>query len=162
MGARVIAAASSEEKRSAAIANGADDVLDYSKEGWRKDLAALTESSGLNMVYDPVGGNATELALRSLAPDGRLLVVGFASGTIPKIPLNLALLKRCAIIGVDWGGDSRANPELNEPLMENLFAWFTAGKLTPANVVERALSDCREALTDQLAGKVVGKLVLTQ
>jgi len=162
MGARVIAAASSEEKRQAAIANGADNVLDYSKEGWRKDLTALTESGGLNMVYDPVGGSATELALRSLAPDGRLLVVGFASGTIPKIPLNLVLLKRCTIIGVDWGGDSRANPELNEPLMQNLFDWFEAGKLCPANVVERELDDCREALTDQLAGKVAGKLVITQ
>ena len=162
MGARVIAAASSEQKRDAAIANGADEVVDYSKEGWRKDLAVLTESTGLNMVYDPVGGRATELALRSLAPEGRLLVVGFASGTIPKIPLNLALLKRCAIIGVDWGGDSRAHPELNQPLMESLFAWLNAGKLTPANVVERKLSDCRAALTDQLAGNIVGKLVLTQ
>lgn len=162
MGARVIAAASSEEKRQAAKANGADEVVDYSKESWRKELATLTGSRGLNMVYDPVGGPATELALRSLAPDGRLLVVGFASGTIPRIPLNLALLKRCSIVGVDWGGDSRANAELNQPLMRSLFDWFEAGKLTPANVVERDLDDCRAALTDQLAGKIAGKLVLTQ
>ena len=114
------------------------------------------------MVYDPVGGPATELALRSLAPDGRLLVVGFASGTIPKIPLNLALLKRCSIVGVDWGGDSRANPELNAPLMDTLRDWFTQGRLKPANVEERKLNECREALADQLEGKIIGKLVLTQ
>lgn len=162
MGARVIAAASSAEKRSAALANGADRALDYSKDNWRDELKTLTAPGGLNMVYDPVGGNATELALRSLAPDGRLLVVGFASGTIPKIPLNLALLKRCSIIGVDWGGDSRANPELNQPLMHNLFDWLEDGRLVPANVVERDLSACRTALADQLLGKIVGKLVLTQ
>ena len=162
MGARVIAAASTDEKRRAALANGADDVVDYSKDNWREQLKVLTAETGLNMVYDPVGGTATELALRSLSPDGRLLVVGFASGTIPKIPLNLALLKRCAIIGVDWGGDSRANPELNQPLMDTLFDWFEDGRLVPANVVERKIADVREALTDQLAGKIVGKLVLTR
>jgi NADPH2:quinone reductase len=162
MGAHVIAAASTAEKRHAAMANGADETLDYSKDDWRKELKALTEKTGLDLVYDPVGGSATELALRSLAPDGRLLVVGFASGTIPKIPLNLALLKRCSIIGVDWGGDSRANPELNQPLMQTLFDWFEQGRLVPANVVERKLVDCREALTDQLAGNIAGKLVLTR
>lgn len=161
MGARVIAAASTAEKRATALANGADAVIDYSKDNWRSDLKELTAETGLNMVYDPVGGEATELALRSLSPDGRLLVVGFASGSIPKIPLNLTLLKRCSIIGVDWGGDSRANPELNEPLMDALFDWYEDGRLVPANVIERKLDDCREALTDQLAGKIPGKLVLT-
>jgi len=161
MGARVIAAAATEEKRAAARANGADEVVDYSQPEWRKELSRHTKTSGLNMVYDPVGGPATELALRSLAPDGRLLVVGFASGTIPKIPLNLALLKRCSIVGVDWGGDSRANPEINQPLMDTLLDWFTQGRLKPANVEERKLSECREALADQLEGKIIGKLVLT-
>jgi len=162
MGARVIAAAATAAKREAALANGADEVVDYSLPDWRKQLTEHTASSGLNMVYDPVGGPATELALRSLAPDGRLLVVGFASGAIPKIPLNLALLKRCSIVGVDWGGDSRANPELNEPLMDTLLDWYSTERLKPANVVERKLSECREALADQLAGKIIGKLVLTQ
>ena len=162
MGARVIAAAATDAKREAARANGADEVVDYSQPDWRKTLATLTKESGLNMVYDPVGGPATELALRSLAPEGRLLVVGFASGTIPKIPLNLVLLKRCSIVGVDWGGDSRANPELNEPLMATLLDWFSQGRLTPANVVERKLSECRDALADQLEGKIIGKLVLTK
>ena len=161
IGARVIAAAATDAKREAAKTNGADDVVDYSQPDWRKQLTALTQDSGLNMVYDPVGGPATELALRSLAPDGRLLVVGFASGTIPKIPLNLALLKRCSIVGVDWGGDSRANPELNEPLMDTLLDWFSQGRLKPANIVERELASCREALADQLEGKIIGKLVLT-
>jgi len=160
MGARVIAAAATPQKRAAAEANGADMVVDYSAPDWRSELKSLTRSSGLDMVYDPVGGSATEIALRSLSPDGRLLVVGFASGTIPSIPLNLALLKRCSIVGVDWGGDSRANPELNQPLMDTLLDWFSEGRLKPANVVERKLSECREALTDQLNGKIIGKLVL--
>ncbi len=162
MGARVVGAASSESKRRAALANGADSVIDYSRDNWRDELRGLTPSTGLNMVYDPVGGSATELALRSLAPDGRLLVVGFASGTIPKIPLNLVLLKRCSIVGVDWGGDSRANPDLNQPLMETLLDWVERGKLRPANVVERPMKDCREALADQLKGNIIGKLVMVR
>jgi len=160
MGARVIAAASSDAKRAAAAANGADEVLDYSRANWRDELKSLTAETGLNMVYDPVGGSASELALRSLAPDGRLLVVGFASGTIPKIPLNLVLLKRSSIVGVDWGGDSRQNPELNQPLMETLFNWFSQGKLTPANVVTRGFDSAREALAEQLNGAIPGKLVI--
>ena len=162
MGAQVIAAASSEAKRGYALASGADDVIDYSQDNWRAELKELTKTSGLNVVYDPVGGNATEIALRSLSPDGRLLVVGFASGTIPKVPLNLALLKRCSIVGVDWGGDSRANPEMNTPLMDTLLDWFSQGHLKPAAVTERRLSDVRDALADQLAGNIIGKLVLTR
>ena len=160
LGARVIAAASSRVKREAALANGADAVVDYSQPDWRDELKNLTVHSGLDVVYDPVGGDATELALRSLAPDGRLLIVGFASGSIAKVPMNLVLLKRCSIVGVDWGGESRANPELNSPLMATLLDWFEQGRLTPANVVERPLAECREALTDQLAGRIPGKLVL--
>ena len=162
MGAQVIAAASSEAKRGYALASGADDVIDYSQDNWRAELKELTKTSGLNVVYDPVGGNATEIALRSLSPDGRLLVVGFASGTIPKVPLNLALLKRCSIVGVDWGGDSRANPELNTPLMDTLLDWFSQGRLKPSAVTERKLSDVRDALADQLAGNIIGKLILTR
>lgn len=162
MGARVIAGASSAEKRAAALANGADDVVDYSQDNWRSALQELTSDTGLDMVYDPVGGELSEAGLRSLAPDGRLLVVGFASGTIPRIPLNLVLLKRCSIIGVDWGGDSRANPELNDPLMHTLLDWFAAGRLRPANVVSRPFRELREALAEQLAGAIVGKLVLVR
>lgn len=161
MGAYVIAAASSAAKRHAALQFGADAVIDYSHPQWRDELKSVCAGRGLDMVYDPVGGEVAEPAFRSLAPGGRFLVVGFASGTIPKLPLNLALLKRAAIVGVDWGGESRANPAVNEELMDTLMRWIEANKLTPAPVRIRPMSECRTALQDQLAGKVIGKLVLS-
>lgn len=161
MGAEVIAAASSDAKRKAALSYGADEVVDYRDPNWRDALKAMTAASGLHMVYDPVGGDVAEPAFRSLSPGGRFLVVGFASGTIPKLALNLALLKRSAIIGVDWGGESRANPGINQSLMHTLMEWIAAGWLVPAAVSTRPMAEFRQALTDQLAGQVVGKLVLT-
>lgn len=160
MGAVVIAAASSDTKRKAATSFGADHVVDYSADNWRDEVKSMTSQSGLNIVYDPVGGEVAEPAFRSLSPGGRFLVVGFAAGTIPKLPLNLALLKRSAIIGVDWGGESRANPEVNGKLMATLMDWMSNGKLIPAEVSARPMADFKEALTDQLAGKIIGKLVL--
>ena len=160
MGARVIAAASSEEKRRAALSFGADHTVDYTEPNWRDALKELTKGSGLNMVYDPVGGDKADPAFRSLSPGGRFLVVGFAGGEIPKIPLNLPLLKRSSIVGVDWGGEFRANPNINQALMDTLMRWIADGKLVPAEVVCRQMSDYQQALKDQLAGKVVGKLVL--
>lgn len=161
MGARVIAAASSAEKRAAAIANGAQDAVDYTQSDWRKALSAITPE-GLNLVYDPVGGDYSEAAFRSLHPGGRFLVVGFAAGTIPSIPLNLALLKRSSIVGVDWGGEARAHPEINQELVSTILTWIGEGKLRPANVVERPIQAVREALEDQLAGEFIGKLVLVR
>jgi len=160
MGANVIAAASTEAKRNAALSFGADHTLDYSAADWRDALKALTRDSGLNLVYDPVGGALAEPAFRSLSPGGRFLVVGFASGTIPKLPLNLALLKRSAVVGVDWGGESRANPAINRELMTTLMTWISNGKLQPAGVHKRPMSEFRAALRDQLDGKIIGKLVL--
>ena len=160
MGARVIAAASSDEKRRAALSFGADHAVDYTDQNWRDALKQLTKGSGLNMVYDPVGGDKSEPAFRSLSPGGRFLVVGFAGGEIPKIPLNLPLLKRSSIVGVDWGGEYRANPSINQELMETLMGWAADGTLVPAEVVCRQMSDYQQALKDQLAGKIVGKLVL--
>jgi len=160
MGARVIGAASSEEKRAAARASGADAVVDYTREDWRAELKELVGNTGLNLVYDPVGGDVAEPALRSLAPGGRFLVVGFASGRIPQIALNLALLKRCSIIGVDWGGASRADPAINRPLLTTLLDWINDGRLQPAAVVVRPMNEVRSALEDQLSGRIVGKLVL--
>lgn len=159
MGAYVIGAASSEKKRSAAIRFGADASVDYTQEGWRSELKALTPD-GLNVVYDPVGGSYAEPAFRTLAPGGRFLVVGFAAGTIPSIPLNLALLKRSSIVGVDWGGESRAHPEINHTLVTTILSWIESGTLRPAKVVARPIGEVREALEDQLAGRIVGKLVL--
>ncbi|MEM7101206.1 MAG: NADPH:quinone oxidoreductase family protein [Pseudomonadota bacterium] len=161
MGARVIAGASTMEKRQAALVWGADEVVDYTQPDWRAALEAITPE-GLNLVYDPVGGALSEAAFRSLAPGGRFLVVGFASGTIPSIPLNLALLKRSSIVGVDWGGDARANPAINGELLNTLMAWIAAGKLTPCSVVARPMSQIRDSLDDQLAGNIIGKLVLVQ
>lgn len=157
MGAQVIAAASSDQKRQAALRSGADSVIDYSRPDWRDELKTGPE---LNLVYDPVGGSFSEPAFRSLSPGGRFLVVGFAAGEIPAIPLNLALLKRSSIVGVDWGGEARANPGINETLLRTLFDWLSAGKLKPAETVQRPISEIREALNEQLAGEVVGKLVL--
>lgn len=160
-GARVIAAASTEEKRRYALASGADEAIDYRQDDWRDALKALTAESGLDMVLDPVGGPAAEPALRSLSPGGRYMVVGFASGEIPKFPANLVLLKRCSVLGVDWGGEMRANPAINDELLEQLMRALTDGRLTPAAVVTRPMADIHEALNDQLAGRIVGKLVLS-
>ena len=161
LGATVIAAASSAVKRRAAQSFGADYCIDYSAAGWRDELKALIVEPGLNMVYDPVGGDKSEAAFRSLAPGGRFLVVGFAAGEIPKIPLNLALLKRSSIVGVDWGGEMRANPGINREFMTTLMTWIANGRLTPAEVESRPMAEYQQALADQLAGAIVGKLVLT-
>ena len=160
MGANVIAGASSPEKLELASSAGADETILYSKEDWRTELKALLGNESLNMVYDPVGGDLAEPAFRSLAPGGRFLVVGFASGTIPSIPLNLALLKQSSIVGVDWGGAMRSDPSLTPTLQKTLLDWIDSGRLNPAKVSTRPLSEIREALSDQISGKVIGKLVL--
>jgi NADPH2:quinone reductase len=161
IGARVIAAASSDVKRQAALGFGAHEVINYQEQNWREQLKRLTSSSGLQMVYDPVGGDVAEPAFRSLSPGGRHLVVGFASGQIPKLPFNIALLKQASLVGVDWGGASRADSGLNHKLMHTLMDWVASGKLTPAAVVTVPMQDYQEALKRQLAGEIVGKLVLT-
>ncbi len=163
MGAHVIAAASSQEKLRVATEAGADEAVLYSEPKWRdavNALASAAPSTGLDMVYDPVGGQVAEPALRSLAPGGRFLVVGFASGNIPSIALNLALLKRCSIVGVDWGGAGRADPNLTPTLLATVVEWLQSNKLQPPPISVRPLSDVRGALADQLQGKIYGKLVL--
>lgn len=160
MGANVIAAASSEAKRQAACDWGADAAVDYTAENWRNSLRERCGERGLDMVYDPVGGAYSEAAFRSLSPGGRHLVVGFAAGDIPTLPLNLPLLKRASLVGVDWGGESRANPTVNHELLTTLMSWVGDGRLQPAGVVTRAMSEVRTALVEQLEGKLIGKLVL--
>ncbi|MYE83832.1 MAG: NADPH:quinone oxidoreductase family protein [Gammaproteobacteria bacterium] len=161
MGARVIGAASTPDKRATAEAAGADATVDYSRDDWRDALRAVTPE-GLNVVYDPVGGDVAEPAFRSLAPGGRFLVVGFASGTIPRLPLNLALLKRSAVVGVDWGGEVRARPGMNAELAATLIEWIEEDRLRVAPVTERPASEYVRALEDQLAGRILGKLVLAR
>lgn len=127
MGAKVIACASTEQKRARCLAAGADLAIDYTQADWRNAVKAAS-GRGVNVVYDPVGGEMTEAALRLMAPGGRHLIVGFVTG-IAKIPSNLPLLKRCSIIGVNWGGEALENPAVVPPVIRTLVEWTEAGKL---------------------------------
>jgi NADPH2:quinone reductase len=160
MGARVIAAASSIEKRAAALAHGADMVVDYTDPEWRKVLDGLVEKRGVNLVYDPVGGAYSETAFRCLAPGGRHLVVGFANGEIPKLPLNLALLKRASLVGVDWGGEMRANPKIMGPLLKQLLQWVVDGKIHPEPTASFPLEESGAVLQRLLERRMIGKPVI--
>ncbi len=160
MGLRVIAAASSQEKRDAALALGADEVIDYTSENLRERIKALTESKGVDIVYDPVGGDFAEPALRSVGWRGRYLVVGFAAGDIPKIPINLLLLKGSALVGVFWGEFVRREPKLNAANMAQLFAWLNEGKINPLISKRYPLSQAPAALDALLARQAIGKVVI--
>lgn len=160
LGARVIAAASTEEKRRLCRSTGADEVLDYSRDNWRHDLKDLLAGAPLNMVYDPVGGGSSELAFRSLAPGGRFLVVGFAGGQIPKIPLNLPLLKQSAIIGVNWGGWRPCDPDAAASDLRSLLNWIAEGQLHPAAGKVYPLEESAGAMMDMLERRALGKVVI--
>ncbi len=160
MGLRVIAAASSKEKRDAALALGADELIDYSSENLRERIKTLTEGKGVDIVYDPVGGNFAEPALRSVGWRGRYLVVGFAAGDIPKIPINLLLLKGSALVGVFWGEFVRREPKLNAANMAQLFTWLNERKIHPLISKRYPLAQAPAALDALLAREAVGKLVI--
>ena len=128
---------------------------------WRADLQKVLAGRPLNVVYDPVGGDYAEPALRSLGPDGRFLVVGFATGEIPKVPLNLALLKRCAIIGVNWGGFVAANPNEMRPVLTTLLQWIAEGRLHPAAGETMPLQKAGSAMMKMLNRQAIGKMVVT-
>ena len=161
MGARVIAAASSADKLALCRDHGADEVINYATEDLRARLKELTGGAGVDMVYDPVGGALTETALRSMATNGRYLVIGFAAGEIPKIPLNLLLLKQTAMIGVFWGAFARANPARHAANMAELFDWFEQGHLRPHIGARYPLSRFAEALDVVMERTAQGKVVLT-
>lgn len=161
MGARVIAAASSDEKLALCRAHGADEVINYATEDLRARLKDLTGGAGVDVVYDPVGGALTETALRTMATNGRYLVIGFAAGEIPKIPLNLLLLKQSAMIGVFWGAFARANPARHAANMAELFDWFEQGDLRPHIGARYPLSRFAEALDVVMERTAQGKVVLT-
>lgn len=161
LGARVIAAASTEAKRDACLALGADDVIDYTAPDWRKALQVKLDGKPLDVVYDPVGGDFSEPALRSLSPAGRFLVVGFASGSIAKVPLNLPLLKRNSIIGVNWGGHIAANPTASRPVLTQLVEWISSGKLKPLPGETFSLEDSGAAMMKMLNREAIGKVVIT-
>jgi NADPH:quinone reductase len=160
MGARVIACASSDEKLAFAKAHGADDIVNYASDDLREALKRLGGARGIDVVYDPVGGQYAEPALRSLGWEGRYLVVGFAAGDIPKIPLNLVLLKSCDIRGVLWGAWTMRDPKGQAALMKDIAAWCAEGKLSAHVHAAYPLSETAAALKAIAERKVMGKIVL--
>ncbi len=161
MGARVIAAASTSQKLQVCKDNGADEVINYAEEDLRARIKALTSGKGVDVIYDPVGGPYSELALRDMAWNGRFLVVGFAAGEIPKVPLNLTLLKGCSIVGVFWGAFTRKEPENNKRNNEELLQFFVEGKVKPHIYATYPLEEAARALNDVMHKRVSGKAVLT-
>ncbi len=160
MGARVIAAASSAEKLEVARQAGADELINYQDEDVRERLKTLTKGQGVDVIIDPVGGDLFETVFRSIAWSGRMLVIGFASGTIPSLPANLPLLKGAAVIGVFWGSFAQRQPQDNVANFQQLFAWFAEGKLKPLVSQTFALEDTAQAINTLAARKAVGKLVI--
>jgi NADPH:quinone reductase len=160
MGARVIAAASSADKLAFCREHGATETIDYSKEDLKDRVKALSGGNGVDVVYDPVGGGLTESAVRGMAWQGRYLVIGFASGDIPKLPLNLVLLKGCQIVGVFWGSFAMREPARNRAHAEQVFAWVADRKLNPAIDAALPFTDAAEALARIERRQVKGKLVL--
>ena len=160
LGARVIACASTADKLAVCRAHGADETIDYASEDLRERLKQITDGRGVDVVYDPVGGPHTERALRSTAWRGRLLVVGFAAGEIPGIPLNLPLLKGCSIVGVFWGEFARREPQAFAARMRQLGEWFQQGKLKPHVSEMFPLERAADALQMMASRKVTGKVVL--
>jgi NADPH:quinone reductase len=160
LGARVLAAASSAEKLALARDAGADETIDYSREDWRKQVEGLTGGAGADVVYDAVGGPYSETALRATAWRGRYLVIGFAAGEIPKLPLNLALLKERALLGVFWGEAMRREPAHLVADMRQLMAWFAAGKVRPPVTERFGLDGAAAAIARLAARKAMGKLVV--
>lgn len=160
MGARVIAAASSAEKLAVAKAAGADELIDYSQASLKDEIKRLTGGQGVNVIYDPVGGELFEQAVRGLAWNGRLLFVGFASGAIPQVAANLLLLKGAAVLGVFWGAFTQRQPEDNAANFRQLFAWHAQGKLKPLVSKTYPLAEAGTAIEQLGQRRAVGKLVV--
>ncbi|MEO0338355.1 MAG: NADPH:quinone oxidoreductase family protein [Bacteroidota bacterium] len=160
MGARVIAAASTAEKLDLCKQYGADEVINYQEEDLKARVKELTHKKGADVVYDPVGDKYAEPALRAIARHGRYLVVGFAAGEIPKIPLNLTLLKECQIVGVFWGNFARKEPGKSLQNTFQLVQWFQEGTLKPHIHATYPLKDAPAALEEILARKAKGKIVI--
>ncbi len=160
MRARVIACASSAEKIAFARKHGADDSIDYSAEDLKEALRRLTAGRGVDVVYDPVGGAHAESALRSIAWQGRFLVIGFAAGEITKLPLNLVLLKGCDVLGIFWGSWIERDPAGHRANTEQLLAWCAEGKLSSHVHAVYPLAEGAIALKAIASRKVMGKIIL--
>ena len=159
MGATVIAAASTEEKLDLCRRFGADETINYAEESLKDRVKELTDGQGVDVVYDPVGGDYAEQAIRATAWEGRFLVVGFTAG-IPSVPLNLTLLKGCSIMGVFYGAMTTKEPELNAEIMADLLDLTATGKLEPHISARYSLDDAAVALRDMMDRKAVGKIVI--
>jgi NADPH:quinone reductase len=160
MGARVIACASSDDKLAFCRERGADEGINYATEDLKDALRRVTAGKGADVIYDPVGGPYAEAALRSIAWAGRFLVIGFAAGEIPKIPLNLALLKGCDIVGVFWGAFIERDPKGQQANMADLVRWAAAGKISAHVHATYPLSETPAALKAIADRKVMGKVIL--
>jgi len=160
MGARVIAAASNAEKLAVAKAAGADELIDYSQASLKDEIKRLTDGQGADVIFDPVGGELFDQAVRGLAWNGRLLVVGFASGSIPQLAANLVLLKGAAVMGVFWGSFAQRQPEDNAANFQQLFAWHAEGKLKPLVSQTYPLAEAGAAIEALGQRRAVGKLVV--
>ena len=163
VGAKVIAAASSDEKCALCKSIGADSAINYAKENlpnFREAIKALTGGNGPDVIYDPVGGDVAEPAFRSIAWRGRYLVVGFAAGPIPALPFNLALLKGASIVGVFWGDYSRREPKANAAMMAELAQWYGQGKIKPVIDSTMPMAELKAAYAHMGSRGVKGKLVM--
>jgi NADPH:quinone reductase len=160
MGARVIAAASSAQKLAACREQGAAEAIDYAREDLRERVKDLTGGRGVDVVCDPVGGSYAEPAFRSLAWRGQHLVVGFANGEIPRLPMNLPLLKGASLVGVFWGEFTRKEPEANRANMAQLVAWLAAGKLQPRIGARYPLARGAEAIAQVRERRAIGKVLV--
>ena len=160
LGARVIAAASTDEKCALCISIGADASINYSQQDLREGIKQLTSGKGPDVIYDPVGGTMAEPAFRSIAWRGRYLVVGFAGGAIPSLPLNLTLLKGASIVGVFWGGFAKNEPTANARAMTELALWYGQGKIKPVIDSTLPMAELKAAYARMGSRSVMGKLVM--
>ena len=161
LGARVVACASSDDKLAVCREHGADETINYATEDLRERVKAITDGRGVDVVYDAVGGPYTEPAFRSLGWRGRLLVVGFAAGDIPRLPLNLPLLKGAAVVGVFWGDFARREPKAFAASVRQLTSWYAEGRLRPHVSQTLPLERAAEAIQLLASRKAKGKIVLT-
>ena len=160
LGARVLAAASTDEKLALAKAHGADDAFNYTKDTIKAKVMEFTAERGIDVVYDPVGGDYAEQCVRSMAWNGRYLVIGFAAGKIPAIPLNLALLKGCSLVGVFWGAHTRREPDVHASNLKEWFRLFEEGKIKPHVTEMQGLDRFTDALDVLNGRKSTGKVVI--
>ena len=160
LGATVIATAGGADKLKVAAAHGADHLIDYKAEDIRERVKAITGGRGADVVYDPVGGDAFAASLRSTAPDGRILVVGFASGTVPQIPANILLVKNITVIGFYWGAYRTLQPHLYEETFAELLRWYEEGALKPHVSMTFELEQFQEAFAALTGRQSTGKVVL--